>query len=86
MTDAERRAAWLKLYDNGLSSQCIADVMCGWVPGGDRHRDHPRDAGDFGRCERLLTAWRTRHGLGRAWHLETRGATVEELTDGGAQQ
>ncbi len=61
MTDPERRAAWLKLHDNGQSSQCIADKMCGMVPTGN----YPHDGDDFGRCERLLAlypAWRARFG------------------------
>jgi len=59
MTDAEKRAAWLALHDNGLSSECIADQMCGMVPTGN----HPWDGDDFGRCERLLILypeWRAR--------------------------
>lgn len=59
MTDPEKRAAWLKMHDNGLSSQCIADRMCGMVPTGS----HPHDGADFGRCERLLMLypdWRDR--------------------------
>lgn len=59
MTDGERRAAWLKLHDNGLSSECIADVMCG-IPGTGAY---PHDGDDFGRCERLLILypmWRER--------------------------
>ncbi len=59
MTDPERRAAWLKLHDNGLSSQCIADRMCGWIT----TVTHPWDGADFGRCERLLILypeWRAR--------------------------
>jgi hypothetical protein len=59
MTDSEKRAAWLKLHDNGLSSECIAEVMCGMKPSGD----HPWDGDDFGRCERLLILypeWRAR--------------------------
>src|ERR1700757_4895314 len=34
LTDAERRAEWLALHDNGLSSECIADKMCGMTPTG----------------------------------------------------
>lgn len=59
MTDAERRAAWLKLHDDGMSSLCIADKMSGITPDGS----YPHDAYDFGRCERLLTLypeWRAR--------------------------
>ena len=59
MTDPERRTAWLKMCDHGLSSRCIADVMCGITSGGE----HPRDPDDFGRCERLLILypeWRAR--------------------------
>ena len=61
MTDPERRAAWLVLHDSGLSSCCIADVMCGMQP----TRNHPHDGEDFGRCERLLMLypeWRARLG------------------------
>lgn len=61
MTDYHRRNEWLKLHDNGLSSECIADVMCGIVPRGH----YPSDGDDFGRCERLLTLyprWRERLG------------------------
>ena len=61
MTDRERRAAWLVLHDSGLSSCCIADVMCGMQP----TRNHPHDGEDFGRCERLLMLypeWRARLG------------------------
>lgn len=61
LTDRDRRAAWLKLHDDGLSSRCIADRMCGNGPSGD----YPRDGGDFGRCERLLILypeWRARLG------------------------
>ena len=61
MTDFERRAAWLRLHDNGLSSECIAEVMCGLVPTGD----YPLDGADFGRCYRLLLlypAWAARLG------------------------
>lgn len=59
MTDSERRSAWLKLHDSGLSSCCLADKMCGLVPSGN----YPHDGDDFGRCERLLIlypAWRAR--------------------------
>ena len=58
-TDDERRSAWLRLNDSGLSSRCIADRMCGSRITGD----HPHDADDFGRCERLLALypqWRAR--------------------------
>jgi hypothetical protein len=61
MTDVERRTAWLKLHDSGLSSCCIADKMCGMVPTGH----YPHDGDDFGRCERLLIlypCWRARLG------------------------
>ncbi len=61
MRDSERRAEWLRLRDNGLSSQCIADRMCGLTTTGD----HPHDGDDFGRCERLLALypeWRARLG------------------------
>ena len=59
MTDSNKRAAWLKMHDNGLSSECIADKMCGMEPTGN----YPRDGADFGRCERLLILypeWRER--------------------------
>jgi hypothetical protein len=58
-TDPEKRAAWLDMHDNGLSSECIADVMCGVTPTGN----YPLDGDDFGRCERLLILypeWRAR--------------------------
>lgn len=61
LSDYDRRAHWLKLHDNGLSSECIADVMCGSKTNGS----HPSDGNDFGRCERLLALypeWRTRLG------------------------
>ena len=61
MTDPEKRAAWLKMHDSGLSSKCIAEKMCGLVPTGD----YPLDGDDFGRCERLLILypeWRPRLG------------------------
>lgn len=71
MTDSERRAAWLKMHDNGRSSECIADKMCGLIPTGD----YPRDGSDFGRCERLLILypeWRARldemHDVSKQWH------------------
>ena len=60
MTDTMRRAAWLALCDNGLSSECIADTMCG-IRGDNTRR--PYDGADFGRCERLLMLypqWRAR--------------------------
>jgi hypothetical protein len=70
MTDAEKRAAWLKMRDNGLSSECLADKMCGLVPTGN----YPHDGDDFGRCERLLILypdWRERLGemrtVNKAW-------------------
>lgn len=59
MTDDERRAAWLNQHDSGLSSECIADKMCGLTPSGA----YPHDGPDFGRCERLLILypeWRAR--------------------------
>lgn len=59
MTDPEKRVAWLKTHDNGRSSECIAEKMCGLVPNGN----YPHDVGDFGRCERLLILypeWRAR--------------------------
>jgi len=61
MTDAEKRAAWLKMHDNGLSSECIAEKMSGLVP----RDNYPHDGDDFGRCERLLILypeWRARLG------------------------
>ena len=61
MTNAEMYAAWIKMHDDGLSSQCIAAVMCGLPPTGD----YPHDGADFGRCERLLILypqWRARFG------------------------
>lgn len=64
MTDLERRAAWLRLRDNGVSSECLADVMCGRQATGA----YPHDGDDFGRCERLLALypeWRARlHEMG----------------------
>jgi hypothetical protein len=59
MTDLERRAAWLQMHDNGLSSECIADRMCDLPLTGA----YPHDGDDFGRCERLLVLypdWRRR--------------------------
>src|SRR5581483_8766086 len=61
MMDAEKRAVWLKMHDNGLSSECLAEVMCGLAPRGN----YPHDGDDFGRCERLLILypeWRARLG------------------------
>lgn len=60
-SDAERAAIWLRSYDTGLSSKCIADVMCANTPSGD----YPHDGADFGRCHRLLSlypTWRARLG------------------------
>lgn len=59
LTDVERRAEWLKLRDNGMSSECMAEKMCGLPCDGS----YPHDGDDFGRCERLLIlypAWRER--------------------------
>ena len=59
MSDARRLLEWLALRDDGLSSRCIAAVMCGTKHDGS----YPRDGDDFGRCERLLErypAWRQR--------------------------
>ena len=59
LTDVEKRHEWLKLHDNGMSSECIADVMCGLPNQGN----YPHDGSDFGRCERLLMLypeWRER--------------------------
>jgi hypothetical protein len=74
MTDLERRAAWLDTHDNGLSSEVMADTMCG-LPLGNRWRTYPRDGDDFGRCERLLLrypVWRARleimRGVSVVWN------------------
>lgn len=68
MTDSDKRAAWLKMHDYGLSSECIADKMCGMAPTGN----YPHDGIDFGRCERLLILypeWRGRLGEMREVNL-----------------
>jgi hypothetical protein len=66
--------AWLASDDTGLSSKCMARVLCGVGDGG---REHPLDAADFGRCYRFLQAvraherlpnWKfTMSGVGPAW-------------------
>jgi len=43
---------WTKYGETGASSKCIAQVMTGVEPNGH----YPMDAGDFGRCEKLLDA------------------------------
>lgn len=48
---------WLGGRDTGLSSAAIALTALGAMPKGYvGHPDHPHDAGDFGRCYRLLQA------------------------------
>lgn len=52
MTTIEERAtAWRAGRDTGSSSKTLWSVMMGEPP---RHRDHPMDGGDLGRCLRLL--------------------------------
>lgn len=61
-SDEDRRRSWLLLRDDGMSSLCIADFMCGTKP---LRINHPHDPADFGRCERLLRRfpmWRERFG------------------------
>jgi hypothetical protein len=65
--------AWLFDGDTGLSSECIWRHMVG-VPHPRGRRDYPHDAGDLGRCLRLLERvpeWRPRIGemavYGKAW-------------------
>jgi hypothetical protein len=63
LTDVDRRARWLGMRDNGISSETIADTMCG-IP--SRRSGHPHDGDDFGRCHRLLCLypeWRARLSL-----------------------
>ena len=62
LTDMDRRIRWLALHDNGISSETIANVMCGLSLDG-RFGSYPADADDFGRCHRLLCLypeWRAR--------------------------
>lgn len=48
-----RLGAWLASHDTGVSSESMAAIYLG---ARDGHFDAPRDAGDFGRCFRLLAA------------------------------
>ena len=62
--DETRRAIeWLFGDDTGLSSRTIAGVMLGLPPAGIQYASIPHDAGDLGRCLRLLERvpeWRAR--------------------------
>lgn len=67
----ERALAWLFSRDTGLSSMAMWARFVG-VP--NSPRDYPLDAGDFGRCLRLLDQfpeWRSRldelRALGPVW-------------------
>ncbi len=47
--------AWLASDDTGMSSKAMAHHLFG-IAGKDRHRCHPLDPSDFGRCHRFLQA------------------------------
>lgn len=66
----ERTKLWLENGEKGLSASCIHAFMTGRA----RTSDYPRDAGDFRRCELLLSRvpeWRERMPdmavIGGAW-------------------
>jgi hypothetical protein len=85
LSDRERRAQWLNMHDNGLSSEAIADVMAG-IPFDRSRAAHPHDGADFGRCYRLLVLypeWRARlhlmQGVSPYWDaLVPRWDEIEE--------
>ena len=101
-TESARESATVTVCEGrraALDDDCFGapDVIEGWT---DQNEENQDENGELGmgptpEQERELelalaetfTAWRTRHGLGRAWHLaERRNDYVEELTDGGAQR
>jgi hypothetical protein len=54
MTDLAKLMGWVAGDDTGISSKCIAAVMCGAQPEQMDRKDAPYDPHDLGRCLRLL--------------------------------